>query len=361
MKRLFLLTCVLFSTTVLADEANLIFNGSFEESTKTPGVPDGWTAVGNPAIKQSLARDEGRDGKHCAKLECTAFRGDGPDYHVMLAQNGKVSVRRGQWYRLTLWAKGRNIKLGAVDVGLVNTQGWVNSGLAETFTPQASWDKHEFLFQSKADVPAATSRLQIWFKGTGTLWLDDITLVETKAGIQWYPQIETAGVKNLVPNSSFECGTAGWGSIAQGLDGWTGNLFRLEGDWDGAVASHGGHSLKIALDARTAPVCWFDYYEPVRKPVRQILAANQGWFRVEPGAPLTLSVFLKADAEKTVAQLAIIEAPALAPEERPGGPGLEAVRADRHAHRAVPVPRRRARSGRLRQDGRHALARCRAA
>jgi hypothetical protein len=36
----------------------------------------------------------------------------------------------------------------------------------------------------------------------------------------------------------------------------------------------------------------------VTQPVRRVLAANRGWFRVQPGQPLTLAVCLRADAEE---------------------------------------------------------------
>ena len=75
------------------------------------------------------------------------------------------------------------------------------------------------------------------------------------------------------------------------------------------VAQHGRHSLKIALTPETLPVFYFDYYDPVRQPVRRVLAANRGWFRVKPGEKLTLSAFLRADAEGVAAQLAVNEAP----------------------------------------------------
>src|ERR1019366_1668269 len=108
---------------------------------------------------------------------------------------------------------------------------------------------------------------------------------------------------------SFECGTANWGSFTYGLSGWAGNLYRLEGESDAVVSQHGRHSLKIALTPKTLPVFYFDYYDPVRQPVRRVLAANQGWFRVKPGEKLTLSAFLRADAEGVAAQLAANEAP----------------------------------------------------
>jgi hypothetical protein len=292
-----------------AAETNLVANGSFEQSQSKPGVPDDWSSAGNPAIQQQLTLDTGRDGQRCAKLACTEFNGDGPDFHVMICQIGKVSVRQGQWYRITFWAKAEGIKGGAVEVALSDTRRWANAGLGEVFSPGAQWAQFEFVFRARADLDASASRLQIWFKGTGTLWLDDVVLAESAGGQEWFPQISTEGVKNFVPNSSFECGTANWGSFTYGLSGWAGNLYRLEGESDGAVAQHGRHSLRIALTPKTLPVFFFDYYEPIRQPVRRVLAANRGWFHVKPGEKLTLSAYLRADADGVAAQLAANEAP----------------------------------------------------
>ena len=292
-----------------ATETNLVTNGSFEQRQRKAGVPDDWSSAGNPAIHQQLTVDTGRDGQRCAKLTCTEFNGDGPDFHAMICQTGKVSVRQGQWFRISFWAKADGIKGGAVEVALTDTRRWENAGLEEVFSPGAQWAQFEFLFRAREDLAASASRLQFWFKGTGTLWLDDVVLAESAGGQEWFPQISTQGVKNFVPNSSFECGTANWGSFTYGLSGWAGNLYRLEGESDGAVAQHGRHSLRIALTPKTLPVFFFDYYDPVRQPVRRVLAANQGWFRVKPGETLTLSAFLRADAEGVAAQLAANEAP----------------------------------------------------
>ena len=272
-------------------------------------MPDDWSSAGNGAVKQQLTSDTGRDGKNCAKLACAEFTGDGPDYHAMICQVGRVSVRQGQWYRLSFWAKGEGIRGGAVEVALTDTRRWDNAGLAEAFTPGAQWRQFDFLFRARDNLAAAASRLQFWFKSTGTLWLDDVVLAESADGQQWFPQISTHGVKNFVPNSSFECGAANWGSFTYGLRGWAGNLYRLEGVVDGEVAQHGRHSLRIALTPKTLPVFYFDYYDPVRQPVRRVLAANRGWFRVKPGEKLTLSAFLRADAEHVAAQMAVNEAP----------------------------------------------------
>lgn len=292
-----------------AAESNLIANGSFESSQRKSGPPDDWAAAGNVGVVQQLTLDTGRDGQRCAKLACTAFNGDGPDFHAMICQVNKVGVRRGQWYRLAFWAKAEGIRGGGVEVALSRTRPWGNAGLADAFVAGPKWAPFEFRFRATDDLPADASRLQFWFKSTGTLWLDDVTLAPTDSGQEWFPQISADGVKNLIPNSSFECGTAGWGSFTYGLSGWAGNLYRLEGTQDNAAAQHGRTSLKITLNTATLPVFWFDYYEPVRQPVKRVLAANHGWFRVRPGEPFTLSAFLRADADDVSAQLLVNEAP----------------------------------------------------
>jgi hypothetical protein len=292
-----------------AEPANLVANGDFANDQVRAGTPDSWQAAGNPAVHQQLTRDAGRDGGFSARLDCTEFSGSGGDYHAMLCQVGQVTVRRGQWYRLSFWSKAANLKAGAIELGLSDTRTWQSVGLAEAYSPGARWEHFEFRFQAQRDLPAADSRLQFYHRNTGTFWLADVSLVEVAEGREWFPQIATEGVKNFIPNSSFECGGANWGSYTYGLPGWAGNLYQLEGVVDPAVAEHGRQSLKIALNPRDEPVFYWDYYEPVRQPVRRVLAANRGWFRVKPGEPLTLSAYLRGDAAGLVGQLACIEAP----------------------------------------------------
>lgn len=301
------LAILLVAHVLSAAEPNLVVNGSFEACRNVSGPPDGWSASGSASVKQQLTRDVGREGGSSARLQCTEFAGDDPAAHAMLCQVGKVSVGQGRWYRLTFWAKAEGIQAGTVDVALSNTRSWTGVGLNEVFTPERQWRRFEFVFRAKADLPAAASRLQFWFKGTGTLWLADVAIVPTQDGVQWFPQIPTEGVKNFLPNSSFECGPAGWGSMTYGLKGWAGNLYRLEGELDAKNASHGRRALKIALSSKDLPLFWFDYYEPVRQPVRRVLAANHGWFKVTPGERLTLSAFLKADADDVPAEMVIQE------------------------------------------------------
>jgi hypothetical protein len=292
-----------------AEPTNLVVNGTFTPDPARLQRPLHWTISGNATVHQQLSIDSGPGGRASGKLVCTQFDGDGADYHAMLCQVGLVTVRGGHWYRLRFQARTAELKAGAVEVALVNTAHWENAGLADAFPASTQWTPVEFVFRALQDLAASNSRLQFWFKSTGTLWLADVVLEEATGGREWFPQIPTAGVKNFIPNSSFECGGANWGSFTWGQGNRAAGLYRLEGKVDDQMAQDGQHSLCIALTPETLPVYWADYFEPVRQPVRRVLVANRGWFVVEPGKPLTLSAWLRADAEGVAAQLAAVEEP----------------------------------------------------
>ncbi|MCX7969664.1 MAG: carbohydrate binding domain-containing protein, partial [Armatimonadetes bacterium] len=287
---------------VLVAQTNLVPNGDFERDENGDGIPDFWSVAGAPHVKQQLVRDVGRDSKgFSGKLVCTEF-GDGtPASHAMICQVGTVGVQRGRWYRLSFWAKAEGIRTGMVRVALVNTRVWGDVGLQDVFAPTSNWQRYEFFFQATSDLLAKESRLQIWFNSTGTLWLDDVELVEIPAlNPKRLPQIPTEGIVNFLPNSSFECGTAGWGSYSPDLRWWMGNVFQLIGELDGETSVHGKFSLRISLDKRKLPTFYFDWFDPIRQPVRSLLAAHHGWISVNRNQPYTLSAFMKSDRNGTV-------------------------------------------------------------
>ncbi len=286
-------------------QVNLIPNGDFERDEDGNGVPDSWTTAGAPHVKQQLSRDFGRDGKgFSGKLVCSEFGNGTPASHAMICQVGTVAVQRGRWYRLSFWAKGEGITTGIVRIALVNTRFWNDVGLRDVFTPTNHWQRYEFFFQATNDLPAKESRLQISFNSTGTLWLDDVELVEVPAlRPQRFPQIPTEGIDNFLPNTSFECGTAGWGSYSPDLRWWMGNVFQLVGELDDKTAAHGKHSLKVSLSEPNLPTFYFDWFDPIRQRIRSLVIAHHGWIPVNREQPYTLSVFMKASNENTIGVL----------------------------------------------------------
>lgn len=302
---------VLSTCLAVLAAANEVANGDFEKGADGTALPLQWQAAGATEIRQRLSRDVGRDGAgSSARLECTAFQGGSPASHAMLCQVGVVGLRRGSWYRLTFWARSEGIRAETVDVAISNTKNWSNTGLSEGVDVGAEWRRYELFFQASQDVAPADSRLQFWFRSTGTLWLDDVELQPTEMRAEWHPQLPVEGRVNLIPNSSFECGTAGWGSYAPDLNTWMGNVYALVGTLDASTAAHGRQSLRLALSSRDrdAPTFYFDWFDPIRQPVRTLVTAHHGWAPVTKGKPCTLSTALKASAAGVVGVLLVRQA-----------------------------------------------------
>ncbi len=273
-----------------------VFNGSFEQDTDGDGVPDGWRTAGRGTIVQRLERVPLPEGGYVARLTCTKFEGGFPDSHAMLCQLNVVSVKRGQWYRLRLRARAEELVAGSVSVALVNYRNWTPTGLQEIFSPTSEWESFEFYFRATTDLPAEESRFQIYFQSTGTLWLDDVELTPVPDfRPRRLPQLAASVDLNFLPNSSFELGGFGWGSLGQGRTSWAANLFRLEGELDESQAYHGRRSWKLTVSRENRLLTYFDYFDPSVTELRRILVAHEGWVPLEPGKTYEFSAAVKAN------------------------------------------------------------------
>jgi len=285
---------------------NLVQNPSFEADGDSDGVPDAWRWAGDSRlVDQALTIDRGRGGKRCAKLVCTRLKSGNPAAHAMLCQLD-VPVHRGKNYRVSFWARAREISSQVVSIALSDTSEWTNCGLEGSFVPTSEWKPYEFVFCATRDCPKG-SRFQLWFHSTGTLWIDDVQFSEAAEGLYRPGEIiAAAGVTNLVPNASFECGADGWGSAEWDRTGhWGGSMNRRFGRLDSEHAFHGKRSFRVALSPENQPVSFFDYYDLYRTPIRAPLLGNHGFMEVEPGSRYTLSVFMKAAEAETPALVAV--------------------------------------------------------
>jgi hypothetical protein len=282
-------------------EENLVPNGSFEQVTG--GQPVGWASAGDAAVTQTLSLDGGRSGDHSAKLECTAYSRQSPASHAMLAQVDTVFVTQGQAYRFSCWARAQGLRSRSVRVALMDTTTWQNCGLSAELRPTGEWRRFEILFRASRTV-TERSRLQFWFTETGTLWVDDVELVQAPPQpLRFSRRIEPTGSRNLLPNASFECGPDGWSSLGE-RSGW-GNLSGLFGSVASGDAWHGSRSLRVELGPGKTPLTFFDYFQPVRIEQKAPLAANVGWAAVEKGSAYTLSAWVRAGSAGVPACLLI--------------------------------------------------------
>jgi hypothetical protein len=282
-----LLALLLLAMPAFAQEAEVgLVNGALEGDEDGDGIADGWqyaSGAGADKLDVTFSLDEGRDGGTSQKIDCTRF----DDGHVMLCQVGEVAVERGKWYRLDLWVRGKD--LNNVRVSLRDTNGWIDCLATRSFIPRERWRPYSFTFQS-AHTVHETSRLQIWFTTTGTLWLDDVSLVEI-APRENASIIEDIGSTNLIPNSSFECGADGWMSYG---------YWKLFGEVIETEAPRGSHAMRLKWSRADAPVVSFDYYEMRRDPYVKPDIVTDGWLRVREGEQYVLSAYMRADRAVSV-------------------------------------------------------------
>ena len=276
-----------------------VFNGSFEQDRDGDGVPDGWATAGRRGVVQKLTQFADPQRGKVARLQCTQFEPGFPDSHAMLAQYDRVAVQRGQWYQVRLWAKAEDFEAGAVSISLVNRRQWASAGLEESVCPSDRWEEFTFFFQAHQNLRAEDSRLQIWFTGTGTLYLDDVAITPLQEfRLQRQPLLvwpQQGG--NILPNSSFECGGAGWGCFAPDVPSWGGALFDRLGQLDRHQAYHGQHSWRLSLRREELPVSYFDYFDPSAAPLGCVVLAHEGWVLAEVGKTYRFSAYVRSEPE----------------------------------------------------------------
>ncbi len=300
-------TMTILSQDIASDAEDMIKNGSFEIDSDADGMADHWQFSGDSGVSAFWERDIGFNSQFSQKIVCTSFNHISPASHAMICQLNSIKLEKGRWYKISFFAKQEGIKGQAVHVAISNTKSWSNCGLDESFRVLQNWREFSFRFQANQTIMDNT-RLQFWYTTTGAFWLDNVRLVPSEPVIKRYTEIipDTNSV-NLLPNSSFECGKSGWGSIAD-LPGWGGNLNQLVGDIDNSVSKVGNLSLKIELDSKTIPIYYFDYFPLYRVPVKCPLLANRGWITVEPNIDYTLSAYMKAKSDGLKGVLSVRQA-----------------------------------------------------
>jgi len=296
MKNLFLIVVLLIvaASVQAAEKDNMVINGGFEQDSDEDGMADNWYFSGDAGVIATWARDIGFIGKFSQEVTCTELTHLSSSSYVLLAQKNTVQLEEGQWYKMSFVAKQEGILSQLAQVAILNTKTWQNTGLGEWFQVTSQWKRFEFVFQATETILDNT-RLHFGYSSVGTFWLDDVRLEPSEPIVERFTEVvpPTTSV-NLLPNSSFESGISGWGSIAD-LPYGMGNLNLPVGEVDTTTSRFNGASFKISLTKETTPVYYYDgwlYNIPVKDP----LLTNKGWITVEPGVDYNLSAYMKAES-----------------------------------------------------------------
>jgi hypothetical protein len=149
---------------------SLVQNGDFRADADGDGTPDGWLFTSG-SKQAACRREKAEDGAWAVVLACPPVEG-GEKSGAMLAQHD-LPVTKGRWCRISFKARARNLTGGSPVVAVQNMDGWRSCFEYQRFDPGEAWQPFRFDVQSKETAEKQT-RFQIWYDGTGELWLSDV-------------------------------------------------------------------------------------------------------------------------------------------------------------------------------------------
>lgn len=270
---------------------SMLPNGNFVGDEDGDGLADHWSySSGASADKLdvSFGLEEIGPGRFAQRITCTRHE----DGHAMLCQVGALAVKQGEWYEVKLRAKGEDLR--SASVALHDTDGWKQCGLWRQMSLGKRWREFGFKFEADHDCHE-TSRFQIWFSSTGTLWVSDVSFVPVAkpppANI-----IPDVGHKNLLPNAGFEA-LGAWGMVNYWTYGWS----VAEGR-----GLDGSNCAAIKWEPDDAEMgYYFDYFEMVERPLVEPYLQAIGYVPLKPGETYTLSASMRCDREGAPAMLGL--------------------------------------------------------
>ncbi len=278
-----------------------IRNGDFSQVEE--GSPVGWVTIGDPeyVTQELVAADEG--GNPCAKFVCTRLAGGGRRRYAGLAQAGQLRLEEGRLYEMRCRMRTEGRDELTVRVSIVEAEQRRSSGLRADLSVTGSWAEYSLPFAAARAIGQA-GQLQFAIAEPATFYLDDVRLSAVEPDqIAFTHVVPARPGKNLVPNGSFELGKIGWSAVGRDI-AW-GNLDRLHGRVEQSGGTDGRRFLSIRLGAGQGPTFYWDYYDPVVRTLRTMLAANLGWIPVEPDQPYTLSCEMRASIPGVKAALGV--------------------------------------------------------
>jgi putative membrane-bound dehydrogenase-like protein len=151
-------------------EKNLLLNGSFE--TANGELPKHWRTCEYSGKATAKVVNFGRTGSHCVEVTSTS----GADFGVCI----EVDVKPKTDYLLSAWIKTKDLR-GAVG-GSLNVHELQRGALTKGIKGTSDWTKVSKSFNS-----GGRNRIRInclfggWGRSTGTVWYDDVSLVQTNA------------------------------------------------------------------------------------------------------------------------------------------------------------------------------------
>ena len=130
----------------------MIVNGDFAVDSNREGLAEGWEIEETRGLKIQPSLVAGPQGKRAQQLTVTPEAGEPERRHAMLLQQNTLTLRKGQWYRVTFQARGRLLG-STVSIAIRQTEPWADLGLSDQFRVHLEWQPHEFFFRARRTSP----------------------------------------------------------------------------------------------------------------------------------------------------------------------------------------------------------------
>jgi beta-galactosidase len=154
---------------------SVVRNGDFSADASGNGLAAEWEFSANPTgatcTREALP---GPEGGWAQLIAVPPVEAGAKAPEVMIAQHD-LPIRGGQWYRLSLRTRAEGLTSKDINWTVQNTANWQSLFDYQNFAPKAEWQTNTFVLQAK-DTVAKGTKFQIWFTGTGKLWLADVRL-----------------------------------------------------------------------------------------------------------------------------------------------------------------------------------------
>ncbi|MGA3179179.1 MAG: hypothetical protein ABSF38_02420 [Verrucomicrobiota bacterium] len=155
--------------------ASVVRNGDFSAKGNGDGLAGEWEFTAS-AKEATCAREAlpGLQGGWTQIITVPPVVAGAKAPEVMIAQHD-LPIQGGQWYRLSLRTRGEGLTSREVTWTVQNTANWQALFDHQNLEPKAEWQTNTFVLKAK-DTAAKGTKFQIWFTGTGRLWLADVRL-----------------------------------------------------------------------------------------------------------------------------------------------------------------------------------------
>ncbi len=154
---------------------SVVRNGDFSTDADGDGLADEWEfgprANGAACTRETLP---GPGGGWAQLITVPPVAAGAKAPEVMIAQH-ELPIRGGQWYRLSLRTRAEGLTSKNISWTVQNTANWQSLFDYQNIAPKAEWRTSSLVLQAK-DTAAKGTKFQIWFNGTGKLWLADVRL-----------------------------------------------------------------------------------------------------------------------------------------------------------------------------------------